>query len=129
MRRIVPRWSDEQLERVLGTLLRAGVVTAAAFVLLGGLLFVARHGGELPAYHVFRGEPSDLRSVAGIVRDAADISGRGLIQFGLLLLIATPVARVVFSVGAFALERDGRYVAITLLVLAVLVYSLAFGSV
>ncbi len=125
----MPKWSDEQLERVLGSLLRAGVLTAAAFVLAGGVVFLARHGGEAPAYHVFRGEPSDLRSVAGILRDSAAASGRGLIQLGLLLLIATPVARVVFSVGAFALERDGRYVAITLLVLAVLVYSLAVGSV
>jgi uncharacterized membrane protein len=43
----------------------------------------------------------------------------------LLLLILTPVARVAFSVAAFALERDWTYVAITLIVLAVLIYSLA----
>ena len=125
----MPKWSDEQLERVLGYLLRAGVLAAAAFVLAGAIVFLARHGGETPAYFVFRGEPSDLRSVGGILRDALAFSGRGLIQFGLLLLIATPVARVVLSVGAFALERDRRYVAITLLVLAVLIYSLAVGSV
>jgi len=122
-------WSDERFEGVIGTLLRAGVLTAAAVVLAGGIIFLARHGGETPAYHVFRGEPTDLRSVAGILRDASTVSGRGLIQFGLLLLIATPVARVVLSVAIFALERDVRYVGITLLVLSVLLYSLVVGYV
>jgi uncharacterized membrane protein len=63
--------------------------------------------------------------VTGIIGDAFDARGRGLIQFGLLLLVATPVARVVFSAVIFALERDWRYVAFTLLVLGVLIFSLA----
>jgi uncharacterized membrane protein len=46
----------------------------------------------------------------------------------LLLLIATPVARVLFSVLGFGLERDWMYVVITLLVLALLVYTLASSS-
>ena len=55
--------------------------------------------------------------------------GRGLIQLGLLLLIATPIARVVFSVAGFARQRDWLYVAITLIVLTLLGYSLLAGSV
>jgi len=50
-----------------------------------------------------------------------------LIQLGLLLLIATPVARVAFSVVAFAMQRDRLYVAVALIVLAVLMYSLMGG--
>lgn len=57
-----------------------------------------------------------------------DGRGRALIQLGLLLLIATPVSRVAFSVFAFERQRDWTYVGITLAVLAVLVYSLAGGS-
>ena len=53
--------------------------------------------------------------------------GQAIIQFGLLLLIATPVARVAFSAVAFASRGDYMYVVITLIVLAVLLYSL-FGS-
>jgi uncharacterized membrane protein len=49
-----------------------------------------------------------------------------MIQLGLLFLIATPVARVAFSVYAFMRERDKTYVIITLIVLAILLYSL-FG--
>jgi uncharacterized membrane protein len=46
------------------------------------------------------------------------------VQFGLLLLIATPVARVAFSVFAFAMEKDFLYVGISALVLCVLLVSI-----
>ena len=45
-------------------------------------------------------------------------------QFGLLLLIATPVARVAMAVVGFALERDRLYVVVSLIVLTVLLLSL-----
>ncbi len=121
-------WTDARLEMLLGNLLRLGVLLAALVVLSGAVLFLFHHGGGHPDYHVFRGEPSDLRSVVGILGDAFDARGRGLIQFGLLLLIATPVARVVFSAVIFGLERDWRYVAFTLVVLGVLVFSLMGGQ-
>ncbi len=50
--------------------------------------------------------------------------GRAIIDIGLLLLIATPVMRVVFSMVAFALEKDRLYVALTLIVLVILLLSL-----
>ena len=78
-------------------------------------------------YHVFQGEPAELRTLRGIFREAGAWQGRGLIQLGLLLLIATPVARVAFSVGAFLYERDWTYVAVSLLVLGLLFYSLFSG--
>ena len=117
-------WTDEQVDRAIGLLLRAGVISSALVVLVGGVIFLARHGTEPPDYRTFRGEPSELRHPAGIVRSAAEGSGRGIIALGLLLLIATPVARVAFSVYTFARQRDWTYVAITLFVLAVLLYSL-----
>ena len=117
-------WTDEHVERMIGILLRWGVILAAAVVLAGGAVYLARHGSTIPDYRVFRGEPSDLRNVSGIITDAVSWHSRGLIQFGLLLLIAVPVARVAFSVVAFALQRDRTYVVVTLIVLAVLLYSL-----
>ena len=117
-------WTDERVEGVIGILLRWGVLLAAAVVLAGGAIYLVRHGSTIPDYRVFRGEPSDLRNVSGIITDAVSWHSRGLIQFGLLLLIAVPVARVAFSVVAFALQRDRTYVVVTLIVLAVLLYSL-----
>ncbi len=121
------KWTDFRIEQVVGNLLRVGVVLAALVVAVGAVVFLVRHGGERPQYGLFRGEPSELQSVRGIVASALDGRGRGLIQLGLLLLVATPVARVVFSVFGFALERDRAYVVITLIVLGVLLFSLAGG--
>lgn len=120
------KWTDERFDTLLGNVLRWGVVTAATVVALGAAVFLDRHGSERPVYEVFRGEPTDLKTVPGILGDAWQGRGRGLIQLGLLLLIATPVARVILSVGIFALQRDRRYVLITLIVLIVLLYSV-FG--
>jgi uncharacterized membrane protein len=121
-------WTDEQVEQVVGDLLRIGVGVAALVVLAGGVMYLIRYGAALPDYAVFRGEPAELRSLFRIVTDALSFRPRGLIQLGLVLLIATPVARVAFSTIAFALQRDRTYVIVTLMVLCGLIYSLAGGS-
>ena len=120
-------WTDERIDRALGNLLRSGVLLATAIILAGAAIYLTRHGLETPAWGVFRGEPEDLRSVAGIARAAAGGSGRGLIQLGLLVLVATPVVRVGFSVGVFFAQRDRAFVVITLVVLALLLHSLSGG--
>jgi len=121
-------WSDEKMEQIIGTLLISGVIAAALIVLVGGVLYLIRYGATLPDYTVFRGEPPELRSVSGIITDALSFRIHGVIQLGLLLLIATPVARVAFSIFAFALQRDRTYVVVTLIVLGVLIYSLVGGG-
>ena len=121
------QWTDQYVDELIGNLLRVGVTLAAAVVLFGGTVYLFRHGLAAPHYHIFVGEPADLRSVSGIVRDALALRGRGLIQLGLLLLIATPVARVAFSVVVFVMQRDRLYVVVALIVLAVLMYSLLGG--
>ena len=118
-------WNDQKIEDIIGNLLRIGVGTAAAVVLVGAAAYLVRHGFGHANYRVFRGEPSDVRTLRGIVRAALGLHPRGIIQLGLVLLIATPVARVAFSVFAFAVERDRRYVVFTLMVLGILILSLA----
>ncbi len=117
-------WTPGRAEQVIGTLLRTGVLVAGVVVVAAGGLYLVRHGGSRPDLHAFHGEPQDLRSVGGILGDARALRARGLIQLGLLLLIATPVARVALSVVVFALERDRFYVVVTLIVLGLLLYSL-----
>ncbi len=118
------QWGDREVEGIIGTLLRVGVLFAAVVVLAGGIVYIARHGWERADYRIFHGEPQDLKEIHGIFSDAWALQGRGIIQLGLLLLIATPIARVAFSIVGFAVERDRLYVGFTLLVLAVLMYSL-----
>jgi uncharacterized membrane protein len=120
-------WNDERLEGIIGTLLQVGVLLSGALVVTGGVIYLIRHGSEPPRYGTFAGEPSELRTLSGIVAYALSMHGRGIIQLGLLFLIATPVARVAISAVAFALERDWLYVAVTSVVLAVLLFSLAGG--
>jgi uncharacterized membrane protein len=119
--------TDRQVEQSIAFLLRAGVLLAAAVVLLGGILYLAHEGNSHTNYHVFHGEPANLQKPSLVIRGAFSGSPEAIIELGLLLLILTPVARVVFSVIAFARERDGMYVVMTLLVLAVLLYSLLAG--
>jgi uncharacterized membrane protein len=121
--------SDQQVERMIGALLRAGLIAAAAVVLLGAVVYLVRHGGEQPDYRVFRGEPADLRSITGIAHQALEWRSTGLMQLGLLMLLATPIARVALSLVLFALQRDRLYVAVTLVVLGVLLYSVIGGYV
>ena len=121
-------WNDHRIEVIIGALLRAGVILSATVVLFGAVVYLARHGGEIPNYSVFRGEPENLTSVIAIFHGAMGMSGRAIIQLGLLLLIATPVARVLFSAIAFAIERDYLYVVITLIVLGILLFSLFESS-
>ena len=118
-------WRDRRIEVILGNLLRTGVLVSAAVVLLGASIYLSRHAHEPADYRVFRGEPSEYRTIRGVIQSVIVGRGRGqgLIQLGLLLLIATPIARVAFSVVGFAIERDRLYVIFTLIVLAVLLYS------
>jgi uncharacterized membrane protein len=116
-------WTDQKMENIIGNLLRAGVSLSALVVLTGAAIYLIHHGMEPANYRVFRGEPSELRSIGGIIRTAFTGQGRAIIQLGLLLLISTPVVRVAFSVFGFAEENDRMYVGFTLIVLAVLLYS------
>jgi len=117
-------WRDRRIEIILGNLLRTGVLISAAVVLSGACVYLSRHAHEPADYRVFRGEPSEYRTIRGVIQIVMNGRGRGLIQLGLLLLIATPIARVAFSVAGFAIERDRLYVAFTLIVLTILLYSL-----
>jgi uncharacterized membrane protein len=120
-------WTDEQVEQLVGRLLQVGVTISAVVVLAGGILYLVEHGRSPADHRVFRSEPTDLRSLWGIGADAGDLRSRGLIQLGLVLLIATPVARVALTVFAFLRQRDFIFVGVTLLVLTILLYSLFSG--
>ena len=115
---------DRRLELMIGNLLRIGVMLAAALVILGGAVYLAQHAAEPVNYHTFVPGPEKLRTLGGIVHSAAQFESEGLVQLGLLLLIATPIARVVFAAVGFQLERDRLYIAISLIVLSILIFSL-----
>lgn len=124
MTAVLSKSDDSVLDRRIGMLLITGVLISASVIVVGGALFLTLHGHTIPDFRVFHGEPAHLRTLSGITSEALHGNSLAIIQFGLLLLIATPVARVAFSVFEFFMERDFLYVAISALVLAVLLYSL-----
>ena len=116
--------NDQRVEQWIAALLRAGVALAAVIVLIGGVAHLSQSGHRTTEYHEFHGEPPQYTSVPAIFLAAAHWDWLAVIQLGLLVLIATPVARVAFSIVAFGMERDWVYVGITVVVLGILLYSL-----
>ena len=117
---------DQAVERLIGLLLQGGVLLSILVAAVGMAFFLGGEGRHIADFRVFRGEPFDLRGAAGIVAGALAGRREAVIQLGVLVLIATPVARVALSLVAFALQRDRTYVAVTLIVLAILLCGL-FG--
>ncbi|MGA2569273.1 MAG: DUF1634 domain-containing protein [Terracidiphilus sp.] len=120
--------NDRRLEHIIGRLLQTGVLLAAAVVIAGGALYLVQHHSGHVDYRAFAPGGADLRTLSGIVHSAAHLHSEGLIQLGLLLLIATPVARVIMALVGFALERDRLYTIVSLIVLLVLAFSLIHAA-
>ena len=119
------RLNDKQVEILIGQVLRAGVLLSCFVTALGLGLYLLRSGGSAPDYRTFHSIDSALRSMHQVVPNAFHGNPLAIIQLGVLLLIATPVARVAFLVVAFALERDRLYVVVSALVLIILLYSIS----
>jgi uncharacterized membrane protein len=114
------------VETIIGNLLRTGVLLSGAIVLFGGILYLIQYGHASAHYSGFNANRAEFHAVGPVIRQAFHLDSRAIIQLGLLLLIATPVVRVAFSIAAFALERDWLYVWVALIVFAILMFSL-FG--
>lgn len=119
--------SDHAVEQVIGRLLQLGVYAAAAVAIVGAVFVLVQHGSASPAFGDFQSAPWYLTSVGGILRGVREMRSESIVQLGIVLLIATPILRVAFTLVAFILQRDRVYIAITTVVLALLVYGLAFG--
>jgi uncharacterized membrane protein len=113
---------------VISWILRSGIFLSMAFVLVGGAIFIYRHGHSIPDYRVFKGVPYFIHDTGGIIQGIFNIKGQAIIQAGIILLIATPIVRVAFSAIGFLIEKDYLYTFITLLVLLIIVASMLSGN-
>jgi uncharacterized membrane protein len=95
---------ERKMDETIAGILRFGVSAAAILVVIGLAIYLKDFGGLRPMYGTFH---------------AAKFP-KGWLEAGILMLILTPVARVVFSIYAFARLKDNTYVLITLIVLALL---------
>lgn len=121
-------WGDKDIQLVVGQILRIGVTVASVVILGSGLLYLLHHGGDpVPDYAHFSGTPETTPSLGGIVALAFSGNVPYIVLFGALLLVCTPIMRVIGSLFGFLLEKDTLYVYITLIVLAVIVFSILMG--
>lgn len=112
--------AEQRLEGVLARGLIAGIALSAAVTLVGAVMFLASHARDSVTLGTFKGQPDMLRSIPAVARGVVAGDARAVIQFGVVLLIATPIARVFFSLLVFAVQRDRLYVVISAGVLALL---------
>ncbi len=122
------RWSDRAVELVMANVLRLGVALAAALVAAGGIAYLFQSWDHETRYHNFAGAAASLTTPAAIVRGALALDPAAIIALGLVVLVLTPVARVVFALLAFAEQRDRLYVVFSLIVLCVLFIGLTGHS-
>lgn len=117
-------FDDRRLEILIGRLLQTGVLIASIVVLTGGILYLRAHAHTLTDYRSFEPSAASLASPRTLIHGLATADPAAIIELGILLLIATPIARVAFAAIGFAVERDKLYVLVSLAVLAVLLLSL-----
>ena len=119
------------MDLAISVLLRVGVILSVAVIATGlGITFA--HHPEYMSSHTSLGQltatgaqyPNHLLGVIDGVRLG---QGQAIVMAGLLLLIATPIARVALSIVAFIIERDRLYTAITAAVLVILLVGFAIG--
>jgi uncharacterized membrane protein len=121
------KFKDRDMQSLLSRVLRAGTVISISVVFIGGIIYLARHGQSIANYKVFNGIPDFVQNPGAIMKGIFNLKGQAIIQFGIVLLIATPVVRVIFSAVGFILEKDYLYVAISLLVLSIIFFSMMTG--
>ncbi len=120
-----------QVELFISNLLRIGVITSLAVVVIGTVVTFAHHPENLSSQASLRQLtahdaifPHTLPAAAWAIRQG---QGRGIVILGLLLLVATPVLRVAASIVGFIYEKDMLFVVITSIVLALLLLSFVLG--
>ncbi len=116
--------ADRKLEAAIGMMLRVGVSVAAAVILIGGIVYLRHGAGPAPDYRHFHAAPAEALSIRGTFAGVRHGSSLSIIQLGVLLLIATPIVRVIFALVGFAREGDRLYAWISAAVLAILTFSL-----
>lgn len=106
------------LNEVVHHVLIFGLTLSTVLILIGlGLDFVDH-----------RQVPTSVPGFLETLRRTAALRPSGFLTLGLLVLVATPILRVIGSTLAFLYERDWRYAAITFFVLVVVSLSLLLGQ-
>ena len=120
------QFKDTDMQAIIGWVLRLGVIISMMVVVFGGVVYLYRHGHSIPNYSEFNDVPGFVHP-SGIINGILAFRGRAVIQAGIILLVATPIVRVICSFIGFILEKDYLYIFITLTVLLIIFISMLSG--
>lgn len=110
------------MRKAIGNALRIGVTAACTIAIISGIYYLIMHGSEpIPDYTKFSGEPASYTTLTGILNGVIHLAAKDWIQLGVVVLMLTPIIRVVLSIIDFARQRDWLYVVITAIVLLVII--------
>ena len=126
---VMKKFKDADMPLLIGRVLRAGMVLSISVVFFGGVFYIVRHGYSIADYRKFKGIPEFVQYASGIFHGLLSFKGQAIIQLGILMLIATPILRIIFSAIGFVLEKDYLYFFISLLVLLIIFISTISGHV
>lgn len=128
-----PQQPKHDIQQLIGNTLRWGVTVACLIAFIGGVIYLAKHGGEpMKDYTTFpiaeeTANFSAYTTLTGIIDGVLNFTAVGWIQLGVIALILTPILRVLLSLLDFLQERDWLYAAITAVVLAVIILNSVAG--
>jgi uncharacterized membrane protein len=118
-------FGDKDLQSFIGNLLRIGVIVAMTIVLGGLIIFLFQYGKDIAHYEQF--DKTGTFHFADFFAKLKHGDSKAIMELGIITLIATPIARVLFTMIGFWLEKDRLYTIIALIVLCIIAFSLIFG--
>lgn len=122
-----------RLELWISTVLRIGVIISTTLIVVGTITIFVQHPKFLSSKDELKKlvgpEAAFPHALVVLVSGVRELHGEAIVTLGLLVLMATPLARVVVSVIFFIRKRDRVYALLTAAVLLLLLLSLVLGKV
>lgn len=120
--------TDKDLQKIIGAVLKYGVLTVLTIGIFGGLIYLFGHQQDMVHYSVFKeNDQNFFQVVKSIFVGVSHFDGRSIIYLAVLILFCTPFLRLLLSLFSFILEKDKLYILITCIVLAIIVMSVTLG--
>jgi uncharacterized membrane protein len=127
MRKSTPSFNEHDMQRIVGNFLRWSVVIAILIVATGFFLYLFQQEKGTLNYAEFH--PLRFQGFTALFKALFRAEYQAIIQLGILLLITTPVVRVIIALIGFFLEKDYLYVVISFIILSVIFLSIIFGYI
>ena len=120
-------FTDVDLNRSVGNLLRLGVLLSVITSIIG-FIKLFTDGFVMPKKYTLLDMGTSSEKVWGLFwRSLMKGEGMAIIQLGILMLILTPLMRIIFALIGYLKEKDYTYVIISSIVLIIMIISFITG--